>query len=82
MPVTTVGSYEAKTHLPRLLAEVEAGGEIVITKHGRPIARIVPVEPGVYEVSEVIAQMEAARQGRTLGDDLTIKELIEEGRRW
>jgi len=82
MPVTTVGSYEAKTHLPRLLAEVEAGGEIVITKHGRPIARIVPVEPGVYEVSEVIAQMEAARQGRTLGDDVTIKELIEEGRRW
>lgn len=37
-----VQSSEAKTHLPRLLDAVERGETIVITRHGRPIARIVP----------------------------------------
>ena len=37
-----VGAYEAKTHLPRLLDEVEAGQSITITKHGRPVAVLVP----------------------------------------
>ena len=37
----TVGAYEAKTHLPRLLDEVEKGERITITKHGRPV-----VDPG------------------------------------
>lgn len=34
--------YEAKTHLSRLLADVEGGADVVIARHGRPIARIVP----------------------------------------
>lgn len=80
MGVTTVGAYEAKTHLPRLLAEVEAGGEVVITKHGRPVARIVPVEEA-RDVQDVIDELLEARKGRTLGPDLTIKEMIEWGRR-
>lgn len=41
-----VGIHEAKTHLSRLLREVENGGEVVLERSGRPIARIVPaVEP-------------------------------------
>ena len=36
---------EAKTHLSRLLARVEAGEEIVISRYGRPVARLVPVRP-------------------------------------
>ena len=43
--VTTIGAYEAKTHLPRLLDEVERGKAVVITRHGRPVARLVPVGP-------------------------------------
>jgi len=39
----TVGAFEAKTHLSKLLARVEAGEQVTITKHGRPIARLVPV---------------------------------------
>ena len=39
----TVGAFEAKTHLSELLARVEAGEHVTITKHGRPIARLVPV---------------------------------------
>lgn len=38
--------HEAKTHLSRLLAEVEAGGDVVIGRAGRPIARLVPFTAG------------------------------------
>jgi prevent-host-death family protein len=37
-----VQASEAKTHLPRLLGDVERGETIIITRHGRPIAQIVP----------------------------------------
>lgn len=39
----TVGAFEAKTHLSELLQRVEAGEQVTITKHGRPVARLVPV---------------------------------------
>ena len=37
-----IGAYEAKTHLPRLLERVQQGERFIITKHGRPIAELVP----------------------------------------
>lgn len=37
--------HEAKTRLSALVAEVEAGGEVVITRRGRPVARLVRSEP-------------------------------------
>lgn len=40
----SVGAYEAKTHLPRLLERVIRGESLTITRHGRPVARLVPVE--------------------------------------
>ena len=40
----SVGAYEAKTHLPRLLERVLRGESLTITRHGRPVARLVPVE--------------------------------------
>jgi len=42
--MTTVGVHEAKTHLSRLLQRVAAGEEVVITRSGEPVARLVPVE--------------------------------------
>ena len=41
----SVNVHEAKTHLSRLLARVAAGEEIVISKRGRPVARLVPAGP-------------------------------------
>lgn len=41
-----VSVYEAKTHLSRLIGDVEAGREVTITRHGRPVARLVPVAEG------------------------------------
>ena len=40
----SIGAYEAKTHLPRLLDRVAQGESLTITRHGRPVARLVPVE--------------------------------------
>ncbi len=78
----TIGSYEAKTHLPRLLDEVSGGEEITITKHGVPVARLVPpVGKESRSTREVIDELRALRRGVRLGDDLTIRGLIEEGRR-
>lgn len=41
--MTTVGMHEAKTRLSQLVQEVETGGEVVITRHGRPVARLVEI---------------------------------------
>jgi len=42
--MTEVGVHEAKTHLSRLLQRVATGEEIVITRDGTPVARLMPVE--------------------------------------
>jgi prevent-host-death family protein len=79
----SVGAYEAKTHLPQLLDRVARGEEIQITRNGRPIARLVP-EPAeeARDVRAVIAEIREFRKGRRLGDDVSIRDLIEEGRRF
>lgn len=80
----SVGSFEAKTHLPQLLERVARGEEFTITKHGKPIARLVSAagtKPKA-DVRKVIEELKAFSQGNTLGEGLTIRELIEDGRRF
>jgi prevent-host-death family protein len=81
----TVGSYEAKTHLPKLLEQVEHGETITITRHGKPVARLVPAVPTISRpdaASAVAALAEfQKKEGPTLGGKLTIRDLINEGRR-
>lgn len=76
-----LGAYEAKTHLPRLLDEVAAGEPITITKHGVPVAVLVPASPSspAAVVSAIAGLREFRRTHRLEG--VTIRELIEEGRR-
>ena len=74
----SVGAYEAKTRLGELLAEVEQGSSFVITRHGKPIARLLPIEP-TSSAEGVIDALLAARKGRRLG--VPARTLIEEGRR-
>lgn len=77
----TVEAHEAKTHLLRLLDELEAGKTITITRHGVPVARLVPVPDSAHrDVRETIRALRAFRRGKTLGD-LTVRDLIEERRR-
>ena len=76
-----VGVYDAKTNLAKLLDEVERGEMVTITRHGRPVARLVPVNGRQRSVQEAIAAIEDFARRHPLGD-LNIKELIEEGRRY
>jgi prevent-host-death family protein len=76
--MSTVGAYEAKTHLPRLLDEVEAGRTITITKHGRPVARLIGIR-GVVQGTDPVADFAEARRGLTLG--MPVREAIDEGRK-
>lgn len=82
--MTTIGSYEAKTHLPRLLDKVAHGEQIIITKRGVPVAMLTPPPRATTrDVHEVIEEFKSysKRQGRTLGD-VSFRELIDEGRRF
>jgi prevent-host-death family protein len=77
----TVGTFEAKTHRSTLLEQVEGGEEITITKHGRAVARLVPVGTVSRDrLEDTVARLKSFRRGRRLGD-LSAKALIEEGRR-
>ena len=78
----TVGAYEAKTHLAKLLEKVEAGEEITITKHGAPVARLVPVKKELSAEQRVAAieRIQQLATGLSLGG-LKVKDLINEGRR-
>lgn len=77
----TVGAFEAKTHLSSLLEEVAGGEEILITRHGRPLARLVPVNSNGRERRiEAIARLRSFAAGRRL-NGLSVQELRDEGRR-
>jgi prevent-host-death family protein len=77
-----VGSYEAKTHLPRLLDEVASNGEpIAITKHGVTVAVLGPASTrSNVTASEAIDGLRAFRGSHRL-NGLSIRGLIDEGRR-
>ncbi len=79
--MTSVGSYEAKTHLTQLLERVSRGERITITKHGRPVAMLVPPPAEKADVEETVRKLLEFGKGRSLGG-LTIRQLIEEGRRF
>lgn len=78
--VEEIGAYEAKTRLSELLARVSRGERITLTRRGVPVAMLVPVTRG-EPVAEVVAELRAFRKGRRLGA-LSLRELIEAGRKW
>ena len=76
-----IQASEAKTHLPQLLDEVERGETLIITRHGRPIARIVP-EPNRRQ-EEVDRALANIRDLRRRTGRITVPELLsarDEGR--
>lgn len=90
--MSEIGAYEAKTHLPQLLERVQKGERFVITRHGRPVAELVPVagrdEALIRQaIQDVRKQRDAfARQGITLSDVLkpgeSLRDLAHAGHRW
>lgn len=79
--MATVGAFEAKTHFSALLERASQGEEIVITRHGRPVARLVPaiVEDAAC-VERAIEELKKRRKGVSLGG-LSWSDLRDEGRR-
>jgi prevent-host-death family protein len=83
--MTTLGFYEARTHLSELLDRAAKGKKVLITRRGKPAALIgPPPKHGQRNVRQVVQEMLAFRdrEGPTLGGQVTIRELIDEGRRF
>jgi prevent-host-death family protein len=79
--MATIGAFEAKTHFASLLERAARGEEIVITRHGTPVAKLVPLSADNHERRrEAIRRLKEFSKGQTLGN-LTIRELRDEGRR-
>ena len=77
-----IGAFEAKTHLPRLLRRVQTGERFVITRHGRPVAELIPFRPSdPNRVQAAIDDLKAFQKTHCLGG-LSVRDLIEEGRRY
>jgi prevent-host-death family protein len=77
----SIGASEARTNLSRLLDEVANGERITITERGVPVAMLVPPGPtAAVDVDAFIRSMREFRKGNRL-DGVTIRELIDEGRR-
>jgi prevent-host-death family protein len=79
-----VGLFDAKSRLSELVERALAGESVVITRRGVPAVRLVPVDDAVDRAAAGRALVETIRrerEGRTLGPDLTIRQLIDEGRR-
>jgi prevent-host-death family protein len=66
---TTVGAFEAKTHLSALLERVERGEEIVITRHGRPVARLMPIARSSADAQVAVERLLQIGQDQALGLD-------------
>jgi len=80
--MTTVGAFDAKTHLNALLKRVARGETIRITLRGVPIAKLVPDNDGYQANAADLAQsIRRVRKGAKLGK-LSLRELIDEGRRY
>ena len=82
MLIESVGSFEARAHLPQLLEREGQGEDFTITTQGKPVARLVPavVATPKSDVRAAVEAMKQFRKGRSLGAS-SIREMIEEGRR-
>jgi prevent-host-death family protein len=86
--MTTISAFEAKTRFGDLLERVSRGEEIVITKHQKPVARLVPEgRPALNEVREAVNELAslrnemASRRGARPLLDKDIREAVQKGRR-
>lgn len=77
----SIGAYEAKTHLSRLLERVSKGERITITRHGVPVAVLQPYDSTQNaDVKSVIQELREFRKKQKLSG-LSVRQMIEEGRR-
>jgi prevent-host-death family protein len=79
----TIGLFEAKTHLSELIARAERGEEVVITRHNKPVARLVPVQRKTRSRSDPQRTQALAALGQfdpIAVEGTSVAELVGEGR--
>lgn len=78
----SVGSFDAKTHLSNILDEVQKGVEFIITKRGKPVAKIIQYKDNkeIIKINDVILQFDVIRN--SVKGKINIKEYINEGRKY
>ena len=77
-----MGAFEAESRFRELLADVAKGETIVVTEHDVPVAQISPVHKNQGDTASAVDEWRRYRRERnlTLGEGVTIRELIDEGR--
>lgn len=77
----TLGAFQVKTHFSSLLDQVEKGEQIIITKHGHPVAKLIPININTRQlIEETIHRLKEFAKSNKLGG-LDWKSLRDEGRR-
>jgi prevent-host-death family protein len=79
-----VDALDPETNLLELLDRAEKGETITITRHGKPVARLVPADDEAARARRraAIEKLKEFGKRHTLGEGLTVKDLINEGRRF
>jgi prevent-host-death family protein len=79
--MTTIGAFEAKTHFSQIIEKVEQGQNYVVTKRGKPVAKIIPFTEETESLAEGIRKLAEYTRSHWKGDEpFNIREAIEEGR--
>jgi prevent-host-death family protein len=80
--MTYIGAYDAKTHLPKLLERVEKGERFVITRHGKPVAELIPVATrDTAGIARAIAAVRAVR-GRLARRGVRLRDVLGKNKGW
>lgn len=77
-----IGSFVAKTHLSSLIDDVQKGEEYIITKRGKPVAKLIPYRDHEddIKINDIILQFDIIRN--SIKGKVNIKDYITEGRKY
>ena len=78
----TIGAYEAKTHLARLLERVARGEHLIITRHGKPVAQLIPVTGDRQRAQQAAARIVERRRHLKKAPLAELIATIHEGHRY
>jgi prevent-host-death family protein len=76
-----IGMFEAKTTLSALVDEVEKGGQVVITRHGKPVAKLVRARAELT-AEQIARRREAVKKLREIAREINVKATPEEIKTW
>ena len=77
-----IGAYEAKTHLAKLLERVERGEHLTITRHGKPVAQLIPVPSDRQQARQAAARIVQRRRHLKKAPLAELMATIHEGHRY